>query len=305
MAHQSRTASKVFSGTAVLAACLACTIASAQATGEDEARRSDAAKTTAPASFTNYIVGPQDVLTITSYDQADLSGKFIVDADGTFSFPLIGRFKAGGSTLRDVEQGLKTRLRNEGFFNNPQVSVAVEQYRSQKVIIVGEVRTPGAYSLSGGMSLVELLARAGSTLPTASGDAVIVHAAAGTPIDPNELPAALDEHSPNTVRVNLRDLEHGLPSQNAMLRDGDTIFVPRAASVYVFGQVKNPGAYALQERDTTVLQALSLAGGLTDHGADGRIQIIRIVNGERRELKAKFSDLVRPGDTVMVPERFF
>src|SRR6266571_3702791 len=62
---------------------------------------------------TNYVVGPQDVLAITSYDQADLSGKFTVEADGTFTYPLIGRFKAGGLTLRAVEEGLKKRLRDD------------------------------------------------------------------------------------------------------------------------------------------------------------------------------------------------
>ena len=60
-------------------------------------------------SIVDYVVGPQDVLTITSYDQADLSGKFTIEADGTFTFPLIGRFKAGGLTLRQVEDGLKKR----------------------------------------------------------------------------------------------------------------------------------------------------------------------------------------------------
>src|SRR4249919_174842 len=81
-------------------------------------------------SIVDYVVGPQDVLTITSYDQADLSGKFTIEADGTFTFPLIGRFKAGGLTLRQVEDGLKKRLKDEGYFRNPQVTVAVETYKS-------------------------------------------------------------------------------------------------------------------------------------------------------------------------------
>src|SRR6059036_3364811 len=80
-----------------------------------------------PSTFTDYVIGPQDVLTITSYDQADLSGKFSVEADGTFTFPMIGRFKAGGFTLRQVEENLKKRLKDEGYFRNPQVTVAVEQ----------------------------------------------------------------------------------------------------------------------------------------------------------------------------------
>jgi polysaccharide biosynthesis/export protein len=92
--------------------------------------------------------------------------------------------------------------------------------------------------------------------------------------------------------------------QNVALRDGDTIFVPKAESVYVYGQVRSPGAYALQQSQTTVLQALSLAGGATDRGAVNRVRIVRIVNGEKVELKVKLSDLVRPGDTLIVPERY-
>ncbi len=88
------------------------------------------------------------------------------------------------------------------------------------------------------------------------------------------------------------------------LHDGDTVTVLKAQSVYVTGQVKSPGAYAV-DAGTTVLQALSLAGGLTDRGADGRIRIQRVVEGKTTEIKAKLTDVVQPGDTIIVPERFF
>ena len=260
--------------------------------------------TTAPVApvVTDYVVGPQDVLTITSYDQNDLSGRFSVEADGTFTYPLIGRVKAGGLTLRQVEAQVKKQLKDGGFFNNPQITVAVDQYKSQKIFINGEVRVPGTYPLSGNMNLVEALARAGSTLPSASGEAVIVHPSNQNvtgPVLPNQ------ENAESIVRVNLRDLENGVFSQNALLRDGDTIFIPRAESVYVFGQVKNPGAYPLQQKNTTVLQALSLAGGVTDRGSTARIDIVRIVNGEKKEMRVKLGDPVKPGDTIIVHERFF
>jgi polysaccharide export outer membrane protein len=254
----------------------------------------------APA-VTDYVVGPQDILTITSYDQADLSGKFSLEADGTFTYPLIGRVRAGGLTLRSLEAHLKQLLVDEGYFRNPQITVAVETYKSQKVFIVGEVRTPGTYPLSGSMNLVEVMARAGSTLPTASGEAIIVHA--GDSAAGPTLPTTEDDK--NVVRVSLRDLEQGVTSQNAALKDGDTVFIPRAESVYVFGQVKNPGAYALQRRNTTVLQALALAGGVTDRGTTGRIRIMRTENGKELEIRVRLTDTVQPGDTIVVPERFF
>jgi polysaccharide biosynthesis/export protein len=257
-------------------------------------------RSTAPV--TDYVVGPQDVLTITSYDQADLSGKFTLEADGTFTFPLIGRVKAGGLTLRALEDALKKRLIDEGFFKNPQITVSVETYKSQKIYVVGEVRSPGAYPLSGDMNLVEAIARAGSTLPSASGEAIVVHPVAQGATGPT-LPN--QDASAKSERIDLRAMQNGVFTQTTILRDGDTIFVPRAESVYVFGQVKNPGAYALQQKETSVLQALSLAGGITDRGATTRIRIVRMVGSEKKELKVKLSDAVLPGDTIIVAERIF
>ena len=106
------------------------------------------------------------------------------------------------------------------------------------------------------------------------------------------------------MRVDLRALQNGLFANNAALRDGDTIFVPRAESIYVFGQVRNPGAYALQQRNTTVLQALSLAGGVADRGSMTRIRIVRLVAGNKKELRVSLSDVVQAGDTLIVPERY-
>ena len=261
------------------------------------------------AQGANYVVGPQDVLIITFFEQPELTGKFTVEADGSFTYPLIGRVNVGGMMLRGVEATLRKLLIDQGFFKDPQLAVTVETYRSQRISIVGEVRTPGAYPLSGDMRLVEALALAGSTLPTASGEAVIVRAA-GDSLLVEATPAVVITDSTrddpeHVVRVDLRELENGVLSQNVPLRNGDTIFVLRAENVYVFGQVRNPGAYPLRQKNTTVLQALSLAGGVTDRGATGRIQIVRILDGKKLEIRAELTDFVQPRDTVIVPERFF
>jgi polysaccharide export outer membrane protein len=250
-------------------------------------------------SAADYVIGAQDVLAIAVFDQPDLGGKYTVETDGTFSFPLIGRIKAAGLTLRAFEGALRARLA-DGYFRNPQVTVGVEQYRSQRVFVMGEVRNPGPVALTGGMTLIEALARAGSTLPTASGEVSIVRAPQGTegPLLPGQTEEA------RVVRADIRDLQSGEMSQNVELLDGDTVFVPRAETIYVFGEVKNPGAYAVQ-RETTVLQALSLAGGTTEHAALGRVKIMRIEDGKKVETKVKITDIVRPGDTIIVPQRFF
>jgi len=256
---------------------------------------------TSRAQVNNYVVGPQDVLAIALFDQQDLSGKYTVEADGTFTFPLIGRVTAGGLTLRQIEQALRTKL-SDGFFKNPQVSVAVEQYRSQRVFVMGEVRTPGPYPLVGDMTLIEVLARAGSTTEHAAGEALIVRSTdAARPAGPVLLE---QENGAEVIHVDIKALQSGRLSSNATLRDGDTVFVPRAELVYVFGQVNRPGSYTLQ-RGTTVLQALSLAGGVTDRGTTGRIRIARIVEGKKTEVRVKLEDVVLPDDTIIVPERYF
>jgi polysaccharide export outer membrane protein len=152
--------------------------------------------------------------------------------------------------------------------------------------------------------LIEALARAGSTTADAGGEVLVVRAPAngadaGKPVLPGQ--------ASDVVRVDLRDMQSGAMATNLQVQNGDTLFVTRAETVYVTGQVKNPGAYPFR-KGTTVIQALSLAGGITDRGAKGRIKIIRLVdgpNGEKKEIKVELTDLVQPGDTIMVPEKYF
>src|SRR4051812_36372775 len=208
----------------------------------------------ASGQATDYVVGAPDTLTITVWNQPTLSGKFSVEADGTFTFPLIGRVRAGGSTLRAIETELSRRL-SEGYLKNPQVSVGVETYRSQQIFIVGEVRAPGAYPLTGNMTLIEALARAGSTTSDASGEALILRATrsrADGAVQGNDTEGG---ESRDVVRVQLDELQTGAWTQNVRLQDGDTIFISRTVSVYIFGQVKGPGAYRIPP-GATVLQAL-------------------------------------------------
>ena len=255
-----------------------------------------------PAS--NYVIGSQDVLAINVFDQADLGGKYTVETDGTFSFPLIGRVKAGGLTLRQFEEELRKKLA-DGFFKNPLISVAVEQYRSQQIFVVGEVRTPGPVPLTGDMTVIEALARAGSTLSSSSGEVVVVRKNKTDQIKDALGPVLPGEKDATEVfRISIRALEGGVLTQNIDLQNGDTLFVPRAESVFIFGQVRNPGSYSLQ-KDMTVLQALSLAGGVTETAAMNRIRIVRFVEDKRTEVRVKESDTVQAGDTIVVPERFF
>jgi polysaccharide export outer membrane protein len=235
-----------------------------------------------------YVVGAQDKLAVAVFGEADLTRTVTIDADGTFDFPLIGRIKAAGLTVRAIEQELTRKLK-DGLYVNPQVSIEIAEYRSQVVYVTGSVRTPGAVSLTGNLSVMEALARAGS--PTAD---------AGSYILVNRRRAAEGEEQ----RISMADLQSGR-AQQIMLGDGDTIFVPKAETFYVTGYVKNPGPYLLGG-EMTVAQAISLAGGVTERGSKNRVRITRTIDGKQVVLKdVKLADRVRPGDSMEVLPRFF
>jgi polysaccharide export outer membrane protein len=259
----------------------------------------------APAATTDpahYIVGPNDVLTITVFNQPQLSGKFVVESDGTLAFPLLGRVAVGGLSIRAVEDEMRRRLA-AGYVKDPHVSVMMEQYHSQQIFVMGEVRQPGSLQFTGSMTLIEALARVGSTTERAGPEAVIVRSrtAESSAI---AMPPAGDSSNAETIRVNLRSLQTGMLSQNIPLRPGDTIFVPRAETVFVLGQVRTAGEITLRGA-MTVRQVLALAGGLTERGSTRRIQIVRQVNGKEVTLGTNLQDKVQPGDTIVVRERLF
>jgi polysaccharide export outer membrane protein len=255
---------------------------------------------TRPAnSVPNYIIGRQDLLTITVFEEPQLTGRFRVDNDGSITFPLIGRIMASGLTLHGLEDALKRQLA-AGYLKNPQVSVEVDQYKSQSIFIIGEVRSPGKYAVSGNMTLIEALAQAGSTTPGASSEVLIVHPKRAV----TEAVLPSDDASAEVTKVSLKDLQSGKLSQNVAIQDGDTIFVPKADTFFITGHVKNPGSYVM-DRGTTILQAISLAGGLSEKGSNKGMKVSRVVDGKKIDVTVKLTDLVQPGDTIQIRQRFF
>src|SRR5204863_4483258 len=109
----------------------------------------------------SYKIGLNDEIKITVFDEPDLSMMYRVDADGSLSFPFIGRVQAAGTTLAELQRRITTMLA-AGYIKNPQVRVEINQYKSQFVYVIGEVRAPGKITMTGTrMKLHEALALAG------------------------------------------------------------------------------------------------------------------------------------------------
>ena len=140
----------------------------------------------------------------------------------------------------------------DGYIRNPQVSVEIDQYHSQNVYVLGEVRAPNKYSLPGNSTLMDVLSLAGSVTPTAGHWVLINHARPGVV---GSGPAAINDTSTADLKINLNDIQSG-KAQNIKIQDGDTIWVPKAQIIYVTGQVRTPGGYPYDET-MTVFDAIS------------------------------------------------
>lgn len=252
------------------------------------------------APLADYVVGPYDVLMITVVGEADLTKRYTVGSDGTVDFPWIGRVKAQGLTLRALEDAIARRLTDGKYLVRPQVTAEVQEFHSQSVYVQGEVNLPAEYALTGNMTIVDVLAKA--VLKPTAGDEILINRRKGgdAPAGP-VLPG--DQSDVEVIRVRKVDIQTGRAARAVTLRNGDTIFVPKAVSIFVTGHVRNPGPYTM-EGELTVLQAISLAGGPTDKAATNRTTILRMENGKERRIRVKMSDPVRPGDTIQVPSRW-
>ena len=214
----------------------------------------------------DYLIGTNDVLKITVYDHEDLDVVSRVSADGSIQFPLLGSVTLGGLTLKEAIAEIEKQLK-DGYLVNPQVTIFVEEYRSKKVMVIGHVVEPGILELSGSTNLLEVLSMVGGLRENAGDEATITRPLPG------------EDNEKKILRVDLKRLmETGDSKLNIPIMDKDTMFIAKAGMVYVTGEVDAPGAYKYEE-GTTILKAISVAGGFTPIASKNKIRIVRIVDG--------------------------
>jgi polysaccharide export outer membrane protein len=259
----------------------------------------------APARGQEYTIGPGDVLTITVWGQADLSRDYTVDPDGSAPFPLIGRVMAARRSPNELAAHLTERL-GKDYLVNPQVIVTVKEYLSQKVQVLGAAERPGLYYLTGPTTLLDLLSKAGGFASTAGKQVLLIRNTG-----PSDSPGA-------ALRLSLDKIQAGDPSENTRVQSQDIVIVSKAqvpGSYFVFGEVQKPGAYPI-DKETNILEGITLAGGFTPKAAPGRTRVIRSTPQGQKVIEVDMNDIIRRGrearsvmlqesDFVVVPESFF
>lgn len=249
-------------------------------------------------SVNNYTLGPGDQITVRVTDVEEFNDKPIrVEMDGAIHVPLIGRVPASGMTVPQLEAEIQASLKT--YVREPEVTVSVTEFRSQPISLIGSVKNPGVHQLEGRKTLVEALAMAGGLSDDAGYSVKITRRMEWGCIP---LPGATENPGGDysVAEVSVKDiLEASNPADNILIKPGDVISVPRAEMVYVTGQVHRSGGFVLNgKRSMTVLQALSLAGGLDAAAAAQHTRILRAADGssERQEIPVNLSRIMSGKD---------
>jgi len=255
--------------------------------------RSDMAAEQGSGVADQYKIGPGDTVRIAVYQSPDLSVEARVTENGTISYPLIGTFQISGLTVTEAEKSLASALKKGDFLRNPQITIQVVNVRANQVKVLGQVSNPGLVPLDmAGMRLTDVLAAVGGIAAGSGADTVVL---TGT-----------RDGQPVRYEIDVPQLfAPGGQSRDVVMQPGDTIWVDRFPTVFMYGEVQRPGEIRL-ERGMTVMQALASAGGLTQRGTLRGLRIgRRDATGKTVELELGLDDKLQAGDIVYIKESLF
>ena len=210
-----------------------------------------------------------------------------------------GNVKVAGLSPAEAATAIQNRLVQTHYLNHPEVTLTVEQYATQNVSVMGEVKSAGAYAITTPRPVLDILALAGGLTPEADRHVSIARQA-----DPDH---PLHYYVSNDARDAL--------SKTVLVYPGDTIVVPRAGIVYILGDVNRPGGYVMSNNESqlTLLQAFALAGGATRAAKQKHAHLLRKGPGGYQDTTfslvdfevGKRSDIaLLPGDVLYVPFSF-
>lgn len=239
-----------------------------------------------------YQLGPGDVIKITVFQNPDLTTEARVSEANAITFPLVGSVIVGGVTVPMAEQRIAKALADGGFVLQPQVNVLPVQVRGSQVAVLGQVNRPGRFPLETfNTRLSDMLAMAGG-IASSGADTVIVTGVRSGKAFRKEVDIAAMYLNNST-------------DDDILLAGGDSLFVQRAPSFYIYGEVQRAGVYRL-ERNMTLIQALATGGGLTPRGTQRGITVHRRdAAGKIQSIKPGLSDTLQPDDVVYVQESLF
>jgi polysaccharide export outer membrane protein len=219
------------------------------------------ATTSLPAQNESLLIGRGDLLHLQVYDTPEMEQHARVTDSGSIPFSFLGTVRVAGLTPAQAAEQIEHRLVAAGVMLHPQVTIRVEAYATQNASVMGQVQKPGSYEIDTGRKVVEVLAMAGGLTDVADRHITIQRASAAQ--------QKVEYYYSNSALTALSD--------DPMVYPGDTVIVPKAAVVYVLGDVAKPGGYPISTNNSamTVLQAIALAGYANHTAAIGKSRLVR------------------------------
>ena len=230
-----------------------------------------------------YVLGEGDTIEVSVLGREEYRARTQVQVDGTVQLPYINNIQATGRTVLQLRDAVRTALVSGGYYTDPAVSIQVVNYASRYVIVLGEVASPGIVPVDRSYRASEILARVGGPRPSAA-EELIIRRASG------------EEQSLDVQTVSI-----GGGDEDPVNNPGDKVYVPTAATFYIYGQINGPGVYKV-ERAMTMRMAIARAGGITALGSEKRIKVYRDANEIK---KFDLNQPIQDGDVVVIGERFF
>ncbi|MDR4507120.1 MAG: SLBB domain-containing protein [Candidatus Brocadiaceae bacterium] len=237
----------------------------------------------------HYGVGVDDVLEISVLGHDDLRTVAPITSDGSISFPYIGSINVKGMSLAEIEQEIAKKL-SSGYIKYPTVFVTLAEYKSNKFFVYGEVKSPGKFMFEGEMTVSKAISEAGGI--TAEGIYGIIKVKR----------KQKDTYKYKEIVIDLENNESYTNGDMPIDAD-DIVIVERNKEFFIYGEVKNPGKFTLEE-NITVVKAISKAGGMTPNGIHGRI-VLKRKQKDKNDYKEILIDLTNKkeermsGDTLI------
>jgi polysaccharide export outer membrane protein len=222
------------------------------------------------------IIGSGDLVEVSVYGAPEFTKQVRVADSGEISLPLIGTVHVAGLALRQAELLIQQRLKEGGFFADPQVSIFEKEYATQGISVLGEVQKPGIYPLLGSRKLWDAISAAGGVTPKASNKITVTRR------------GKLEE----TRTVVLAPNKTFPPESNIDVFPGDTVVVGKAGIIYVVGDVRLPGGFVLENAQMTVLQAVAMAQGANVTAKLDNTILIRRSSGEPEQIPVSLNKIM-------------
>lgn len=247
------------------------------------------------------LIGPGDQLHIQVLDTPELEQHPRVTDSGEIPLVGIGSLKVAGLTPAAAALRVRDFLVSSHFMNHPGVAVTIDQYATQTISVLGQVKLPGVFQITAPRSVLDAIALGGGL----------------TDVADRHITIQRRDRSIKPVTYDLSNDSDKAMANQVQVYPGDIVLVPHAAIVYVLGDVNRPSGILMQNNHSqlTALQAVSLAGGTPSSAVPSHARLIRrLPDGGYREIPMNFSLIqkgkrpdvaLQPDDVLFIPFSYF